>query len=633
MHLDYEHYRDAIYGGWIGKSIGGAIGDRFEAQKRWIELDPADFFPAELPPNDDLDLQVVWLGVLEERGLATTADDLAAAWLERCWYPMSEYGVFRRNWRCGIHPPTSGSFDNVFWGDSMGCPIRAEIWGYVFPGDPERAAHYAGYDGSLDHGPESVGAEQMYAAMAAEAFFVDDLRLLVERHRRYLPAGSAIERQVGRALDGVDRGEDPRAVRERLIHNAPAAEACSATINVPLTLLGLFAGGGDPVETIRTTLAFGYDTDCTLATALSFLGQVGGSASWPASLRDPIGDELVMGIAYRREEMTLSALARDTARVGCLLAAETGACRIAGAPEMAALPATAVADWRLTVEHLDPPAAAPGEMRRVRVRAEGIDRARELQVEAPAGWSVTPATVVLSPQAPAVELHCHCAREIPVLPIANRFTAGCGGRELVFGCKGAELWRLLGIELATEPLGTDPAHGYFRTVADTYADPSVVPIAPEADSDEHFRRWSAVLGRPALVTRHQGPLRARDLSPIPSAWTAVLEREVHSPDARRVELQIGHDCPLRVWCNGEALGEEPGPVQWQPLTSCWTTELRPGPNRIRVQLTKQASDLRFSLEIKDLRGPRDWDFAYELADANPLVAAPVPAAREALAVG
>ena len=60
MKLEYEAYLDAILGGWIGKSIGGAIGARFEGNKDWIEIGQADLFPPKIPPNDDLDLQVLW---------------------------------------------------------------------------------------------------------------------------------------------------------------------------------------------------------------------------------------------------------------------------------------------------------------------------------------------------------------------------------------------------------------------------------------------------------------------------------------------------------------------------------------------------------------------------------------------
>ncbi|NOZ22005.1 MAG: ADP-ribosylglycohydrolase family protein, partial [Planctomycetes bacterium] len=63
MKLTYKEYEDKILGGWIGKSIGGTIGARFEGCKAWIDLTIDETIPDELPPNDDLDLQVLWLKV------------------------------------------------------------------------------------------------------------------------------------------------------------------------------------------------------------------------------------------------------------------------------------------------------------------------------------------------------------------------------------------------------------------------------------------------------------------------------------------------------------------------------------------------------------------------------------------
>ena len=148
MQIDYERYLDQILGGWLGKSIGGTIGARFEGNKSWIEIAPDQLFPDKVPPNDDLDLQILWLKVLEDKGPALTGDDLAAAWEQWCWYPFNEYGIFRRNWRLGVHPPMSGRYGNAFWESGMGCPIRSEIWGYVCPGAPDLAARFAEMDAS-----------------------------------------------------------------------------------------------------------------------------------------------------------------------------------------------------------------------------------------------------------------------------------------------------------------------------------------------------------------------------------------------------------------------------------------------------------------------------------------------------
>lgn len=132
-------------------------------------------------PNDDLDIQLLWLTVLEEKGPAVTADDLAEAWLAHCWYPFGEYGYFMRNARRGIRPPYSGGFNNAYFKEGMGCPIRSEIWAFVHPGDPDAAVAMALQDGSLDHEGNSCWGEAFLAYIESEAFFEQDIRLLLRR--------------------------------------------------------------------------------------------------------------------------------------------------------------------------------------------------------------------------------------------------------------------------------------------------------------------------------------------------------------------------------------------------------------------------------------------------------------------
>ena len=89
----YRKFYDKVYGGWLGKCLGGAAGAPVEGIKRLItDIDYRDVIRPDLP-NDDLDLQLLWLEVMEEKGLSTTAEDLADAWNRKCWYPFNEYGM------------------------------------------------------------------------------------------------------------------------------------------------------------------------------------------------------------------------------------------------------------------------------------------------------------------------------------------------------------------------------------------------------------------------------------------------------------------------------------------------------------------------------------------------------------
>ena len=61
--IPYEKYLDKVYGCFIGKAISGNIGAPHEGVKMPLELEfRNDMINCSLP-NDDLDLQVLWLDV------------------------------------------------------------------------------------------------------------------------------------------------------------------------------------------------------------------------------------------------------------------------------------------------------------------------------------------------------------------------------------------------------------------------------------------------------------------------------------------------------------------------------------------------------------------------------------------
>lgn len=163
--MNKNDYFNRVYGGCLGKCLGGAAGAPVEGIKKLLPYkDYKEMIRPDLP-NDDLDLQLLWFEVMEEKGLSVTSKDLADAWEKHCWYPFNEYGIFLKNYERGIFPPYSGRFNNPVFSEGEGCPIRSEIWGMLFPGQPQKAAEFAKIDGCLDHTDNAVWIEQYYAAM------------------------------------------------------------------------------------------------------------------------------------------------------------------------------------------------------------------------------------------------------------------------------------------------------------------------------------------------------------------------------------------------------------------------------------------------------------------------------------
>jgi len=189
---NYNEFLDKVHGCWYGKCLGGAAGAPLEGVKKLIDIkDFTEVFNPDLP-NDDLDIQLLWLEMLENKGYNITSCDLADAWIEKCWYPFSEYGYFMKNYMRGIKPPYSGIVNNRFFKEGMGCPIRSEIWGVLCAGKPELAKEYAYLDACLDHADNSVYAEQFLACVEAMAFFESDIVTLAKKGMEYIPSDSKL---------------------------------------------------------------------------------------------------------------------------------------------------------------------------------------------------------------------------------------------------------------------------------------------------------------------------------------------------------------------------------------------------------------------------------------------------------
>ena len=168
MKLDFATYKDKVMGCWAGKNIGGVLGAPFEGLR---QVNDISFYTQDLsmgpPPNDDLDLQIIWLAAVERYGRNVNASILGEYWLSYVIPNWVEYGTGKANLRAGLQPPLSGLVDNTYK-DSCGCYIRSEIWACLAPGNPELAARYAYEDAIVDHEGEGMYGEKEKAAKARE---------------------------------------------------------------------------------------------------------------------------------------------------------------------------------------------------------------------------------------------------------------------------------------------------------------------------------------------------------------------------------------------------------------------------------------------------------------------------------
>lgn len=295
VSLSPETYREKVYGGWLGKNVGGTLGGPLEGP---MEKHDVDFYP-DLPEdggpmtNDDLDLQLVWLHAVTERGPHLEAADIAAEWAEHVYFPYDEYGYAVANVRTGLAPPLSGAHDNPFT-DCMGSPIRSELWAMLAPGVPDAATRYAYEDALTDHaGGEGVDGEVFCAAIQSAAFVEDDPDVLLDVGLSYLPESSAVASAVRDVRRWHAAGHSWEETRERLIDAVGTVNITHAPLNLGFVVLGLLYGE-DFGDAITTCVNCGWDTDSSGATLAALLGIVHGADGIPERWADPLGDRVVV---------------------------------------------------------------------------------------------------------------------------------------------------------------------------------------------------------------------------------------------------------------------------------------------------------------------------------------------------
>lgn len=292
--INSAEYRDKVLGCWTGKNIGGTIGEPFEGKK---ETNNVSFYTQNLggkpAPNDDLDLQLIWLLAAEENGLYHLNERiLGEYWLTHITGPWNEYGVCKANIRNGLYPPLSGSCNNDKWKYSNGAWIRSEIWACLFPGSPDEAAQFAYYDSCCDHCGEGIYAELFTATLESAAFVVSDIRKLINIGLSKIPEDCRIARSVRIVCDHYDQNSPFLTVREALVKDSEDLGWFQAPANIGFVIIGLLYGEGDFGRSVCIATNCGDDTDCTAGTVGAIMGIILGRSGIPEKWTEPIGESI-----------------------------------------------------------------------------------------------------------------------------------------------------------------------------------------------------------------------------------------------------------------------------------------------------------------------------------------------------
>ena len=161
-----------------------------------------------MPVDDDTNYTVLYQLLIEKFGKNFTPYDVSRYWMDM--QPKNAYCTAERvafkNFVEGFIPPESASYKNPYreW---IGAQIRGDYFGYINPGDPEKAADMAWRDASISHVKNGIYGEMFAAAMIAKAAVTDDIIEIIEAGINEIPECSRLYEAIANIIKEYKDGK------------------------------------------------------------------------------------------------------------------------------------------------------------------------------------------------------------------------------------------------------------------------------------------------------------------------------------------------------------------------------------------------------------------------------------------
>ena len=201
-----------------------------------------------------------------------------------------------RNLLDGHEPDAAGAIANPFH-DWIGAQIRTDVYGWVCPGEPARAARLAWRDAYLSHRRNGLYGAMFVAGATSAAATCDTVDECITAGLSVVPPASRMPQPCIAGVELARSDLDAEAAIDRLYGELGALHWVHALNNAALLAFALARSGGDFTTAITTCVSGGWDTDSTAATAGSITGALAGATGLPGAWIDPLRNRLATTIA------------------------------------------------------------------------------------------------------------------------------------------------------------------------------------------------------------------------------------------------------------------------------------------------------------------------------------------------
>jgi len=310
--LTSEEWEDKLKGAWIGRIAGCLLGKPVECIRfanltdilkttnnypmtRYITSDQfteelcersawplrnpscwADQLQGSAPIDDDTNYPVIALRLMREKGWNFTSDDVMEMWMTYIPYIQvcTAERVAYRNAAMGMLTPQTATHQNPFR-EMIGARIRGDFFGFVAPGEPEKAAELGFRDACISHVKNGIYGEMYVCAMIASAAVCNDIETVIESGLSQIPHNSRHYESMKKVISWYKEGLTAEEAINKIhtIYNENSFhDWCDTISNDMIVTAALLYGQGDFGRSIGLAVQAAFDTDCNGATVGSILG-------------------------------------------------------------------------------------------------------------------------------------------------------------------------------------------------------------------------------------------------------------------------------------------------------------------------------------------------------------------------
>jgi len=320
---------DRITGAWLGRCVGCLLGKPIEGVRtpdlwdflklsgQWplahyirfgVRGKAKEKYPAlasrgpwydqldHMPIDDDTNYTTTGYLIVKRHGAGFTPADVAQFWMSNIplLHTCTAERVAYRNLALQIQPPASARYRNPYreW---IGAQIRADAFGYLNVGHPERAAEFAWRDASISHIKNGIYGEMFVAAMLAAAPYCDEMCDLIQIGLSEIPKTSRLYADIQEVLGWYRQGfgyDDAVAMIHDKWDQCVGHDWCHTKSNAAIVTAGLLWGEEDFGQSICRAVVPCFDTDCNGATVGSILGMRLGAKALPAKWTAKVNNTL-----------------------------------------------------------------------------------------------------------------------------------------------------------------------------------------------------------------------------------------------------------------------------------------------------------------------------------------------------